>query len=153
MRRIGEIILHCGDFPTGWSEQHDALSAARAVHAMHLQRGWSGVGYHHLAMPSGEVANLRPFDMVGAHTKGRNTGSVGILLVEHTRPIRHDAPFLDHFSQDQRLAVLALIAAYKAIFPDLTVKGHNDYAAVLCPGFKVQPVDWLPVDLNKSKNR
>ena len=45
----------------------------------HRKRGFNGIGYHYYIRQSGEVINTRPLSRIGAHAKGDNRNSIGIL--------------------------------------------------------------------------
>ena len=64
---------------------------------------------------------------------------IHLLLIE-SKEIRRNGSFDDYFTAEQRAAVRSLIRSLPGIE---RVSGHNDYAARLCPGFKVQSNDWL----------
>ena len=50
------------------------------VHRWHLDRGWSGIGYHFFVRKDGTVWRGRPEDRVGAHTVNYNSRSIGICF-------------------------------------------------------------------------
>jgi len=51
------------------------------IHEMHLINGWAGIAYHKVILPNGTVQKGRPENMVGAHARGANPRSIGIVLV------------------------------------------------------------------------
>lgn len=62
---------------------HHSASAdvsADQIHQWHLNKGWSGIGYHYVIRKSGDIEPGRPVDTVGAHTIGYNGDSIGICL-------------------------------------------------------------------------
>ena len=48
------------------------------IHQWHLDRGWSGIGYHFFVRKDGSVYRGRPENTVGAHASGANSDSIGI---------------------------------------------------------------------------
>ena len=83
------IILHCSasDFP--------ADDSPKAIHRLHTLpithkikwgnydttgRGWADIGYHYVITTDGEVHTGRSLSKIGAHCKGHNEGSIGIVL-------------------------------------------------------------------------
>ena len=54
--------------------------SAEDIHRWHLDRGWSGAGYHFLVRKDGSVYRLRPEKYVGAHASGNNSDSIGICF-------------------------------------------------------------------------
>ncbi|HNW43978.1 MAG TPA: N-acetylmuramoyl-L-alanine amidase [Elusimicrobiales bacterium] len=49
-------------------------------------RGWIDIGYHFLIDPLGNIFEGRPINVVGAHTKNRNTGNIGISIMGSYHP-------------------------------------------------------------------
>lgn len=137
---VGEAVLHCAAIKSGQFSHMHPFQVFATVNRWHLERGFSnGFGYHGLIMPDGSWFPGRPFDMIGAHVKGHNTGTLGFLLIE-SREITRMGRFEDFFTEAQRQAVKAKLAELPGL---LKVSGHNDYAPKLCPGFHVQSEDWL----------
>lgn len=138
MRKIDTAILHCAAVPSGWYLNRTAAQMVAEVRRWHLERGFNDIGYHYLIAPSGSVAIGRPLYKEGAHVSRHNKGTVGILLIETVR-INAIKTFDHYFTHNQRLACRALISGLNVT----DVKGHNDYASKLCPGFSVKASDWL----------
>jgi N-acetylmuramoyl-L-alanine amidase len=74
MREITHIVMHCTATPG------TADIGAAEVNRWHLQRGWSGIGYHFVIRRNGTVEAGRPIEKKGAHVAGFNAKSVGISL-------------------------------------------------------------------------
>ena len=70
-KRTSRIILH-----------HAAASVcdAKTIHAWHLGRGFSGIGYHFLIRKNGTIERGRAENLVGAHAAGNNSNSIGICF-------------------------------------------------------------------------
>lgn len=145
--QVDRAILHCAAVAGDWHlerredgscAERDAASCMKEVRAWHRARGWAQEGYHYLIMPSGALAKGRPLERDGAHTFGQNKGTLGVLLVERARVWRV-GEFSDWFTPEQAVALKALLARHEIT----RVAGHNDYAARLCPGFRVRSGDWL----------
>ncbi|HRM59675.1 MAG TPA: N-acetylmuramoyl-L-alanine amidase, partial [Megamonas funiformis] len=58
---------------------NDDITAAD-IHRIHLQNGWSGIGYHMFIRKSGLIETGRPLEDIGAHTYQHNNSSIGICL-------------------------------------------------------------------------
>lgn len=136
---VHEVILHCAAIKTGQFDHMNAFQMFSEINRWHIERGWKGFGYHGLITPGGQWYSGRPFQMKGGHVKGRNNGTIGILLIE-SRQITHLGRFFDWFTMRQSDTLRDLMPSFGEI---IRVSGHNDYAAKLCPGFKVQSEDWL----------
>lgn len=75
MRRIDKIIIHCSDTP-------DNLDiTAEDIESWHIQRGFDEIGYHYVVLRDGIIIQGRDIERIGAHTKGHNTGSIGVCWV------------------------------------------------------------------------
>jgi N-acetylmuramoyl-L-alanine amidase len=136
---VTEVVLHCAAIRTGQFNGFTPFQAFSEINRWHIERGFSGFGYHGLFMPGGAFFPGRPFAMIGAHCIERNRGSLGFLMIESKR-IGEIGSFGDYFTIEQRHAVRAAISTIPGI---QTVSGHNDYAPKLCPGFKVKSSDWI----------
>lgn len=148
---VYHVMLHCAGIKTGQFKGWLPVQVWSIINEWHVKRGWSGFGYHGLFMPDGLFRHGRPFDMIGAGAIGHNRGVIHLLMIESkevgnlvTRAdgtkTRVLGSFSDYFTEEQRASVKSLIRS----LPGITrVSGHNDHAAKLCPGFKVQSSDWL----------
>lgn len=134
MREITGNILHCAGVPSGWSRGKSVTDIIRIVNDWHVKdRGWKQIGYHFVVDPWGNWMAARDINIDGAHVIGHNKGTVGILMVEHTR-ITRVARMPNYFNLQQAAAVDQIVVDYD--LPKVFA-GHNDYAARLCPGFHV----------------
>jgi N-acetylmuramoyl-L-alanine amidase len=140
---VREVILHCAAIKTGQFDRMSAFQVFAIIDRWHTERGFkNGFGYHGLIMPSGEWYSGRPATNMGAHVIGHNSGTLGVLLIE-SREITHVGQFSDWFTEEQRLRLREIVAKLRDVENVHKVSGHNDYAAKLCPGFKVKSADWL----------
>ena len=129
VRQINKIILHCTATPEGREVD------AETINRWHKNRGWSGIGYHYVVKLDGTIEEGRSVHMVGAHTKGHNTGSLGIVYVGGC-----DAKMKakDTRTPEQETALVNLLTVLKEKYPNATIHGHNEFAAKACPSFNVQ---------------
>tara|TARA_R110000824_G_scaffold69297_3_gene178620 strand:+ start:11611 stop:11994 length:384 start_codon:yes stop_codon:yes gene_type:complete len=112
---------------------------AREINNWHIDRGWSGIGYHFVVRRDGTVENGRAINQVGAHCKGFNSESIGICLVggrgDQGQPE-------DNFTESQMETLGFLIDSLEGDYPDADVFGHNDLNPhKFCPSFDVH--DWI----------
>jgi len=142
-RQIDEIIVHCADTRPEWMAGHSVEAKRDEIRRWHVEdRGWRDIGYAMIIDRDGSVAKGRDldddgdtFDDIGAHTKGRNSRSVGICLIGGHGSAATDE-FEDHFTPEQAVALRQVIAQIKNYAKkDLPVNGHNQYANKACPGF------------------
>ena len=142
MRPLNEIIVHCtATRPEWWATRTTAQKTAE-VKRWHVEdRGWRDIGYHYLIDRNGYVIAGRPLNQVGAHTQGKNTGTVAIALFGGHGSASTDA-FQENYTPEQDKALRSLIAQLQSKYPTITkVTGHNQYAKKACPGFYVP--NWL----------
>lgn len=75
MRKIKKIVVHTSDSP----DDRDVRAAD--IDQWHRERGWSMIGYHAVVTKDGDVEEGRPEERSGAHVKGHNKDSLGIVWV------------------------------------------------------------------------
>ncbi|WWT39546.1 lysozyme [Microcystis phage Mae-JY02] len=137
MRRLTEIIVHCTATRPNWMAAGTTAQKVAEVRRWHMQdRGWADIGYHFLIDRDGTIAHGRDIERTGAHTQGRNTGTIGIALFGGHGSSATDR-FADNFTPAQDRALRGLIDKLRGQYGALALSGHNDHAAKACPGFKV----------------
>ena len=110
---------------------HHSASAdvpASTIHQWHLNQGWSGIGYHFVIRPNGDIERGRAENLIGAHAgeKG-NPDSIGIVLTGNFETGKPTTAQMD--------SLVWLLKDY--LFPKYGVKpviGHKDVMATACPG-------------------
>ena len=136
MRPLDKSILHCSATREG---QHITVDTMRH---WHLKRGWKDIGYHYVIYIDGSVHEGRPIEQVGAHTQGQNTGSIGICYVGGVE--KDGKTPKDTLNELQEMAMVNLINELRDEYGELSLHGHNEFAAKACPSFKVyEKFDWL----------
>lgn len=143
MNKPTHLIVHCSDSEWG---------CAREINNWHMQRGFSGIGYHFVitngyAEPNkfieplnGSIECGRDTDQEGAHCLGYNDHSLGICLVLKTKPT---------IEQLDSLKKLSLDLCRKYNIPAANVIGHNETESgkaegKTCPNFDVSAIRvWL----------
>jgi len=142
MRPISEIIMHCSATRPEWMGGRPVAEKVAEIRRWHMRdRGWSDIGYHFIIDRDGAVARGRPLERVGAHTVGKNTGTIGVCLIGGHGSSATDK-FAENYTPEQDKAARLIIAQLRKQFPAINrVTGHNDYAAKACPGFRVS--SWL----------
>lgn len=139
------VIHHQGsDEKHPFAEVSKTFKGAKTIQAIqnyHMDtHQWSDIGYSALIAPTGEIYQGRPFTAVGAHTKGHNTGSIGIMLVGNFE--------IEKPPEIQLSTLKNLIIYLTTLFPELNVPkclfGHKDFANTDCPGRNLYPIifDW-----------
>lgn len=84
-RKIDMIVVHCSDSP---DYLDIGVKQIREWHTLPPPKGngWSDIGYHFVIRRNGEIERGRPETEAGAHAKGVNTRSIGIVWVGKTNP-------------------------------------------------------------------
>ena len=80
MRKIKEIIIHCSATKEGRN------FTVADIDRWHRERGLRCIGYHFVIYRDGSIHVGRAIEAVGAHCKGHNSISIGVLL--HRRLIK-----------------------------------------------------------------
>lgn len=112
-----EIILH-----------HAEASRANVeeVNRWHLERGWTGIGYHFFVRKDGKVYRGRPEWAVGAHAQGHNSRAIGICC--------EGAYKTETMPAAQLFALKELIREMMAKYPGAKLLRHKDVNSTDCPG-------------------
>jgi N-acetylmuramoyl-L-alanine amidase len=130
MRQIKRIIIHCTATPEG--RDH----TAKEIDRWHKSQGWAEIGYHYVIRLDGTVEDGRPVHKVGAHVKGHNADSIGVVYVGGCDRAMKPK---DTRTAAQRKALRDLIANLRENYPRATVHGHNEFdKGKACPSFNVQ---------------
>jgi len=149
MRQIEGVIIHCSDTRPDWMAGKSADEKMAEIKRWHVEeRGWRDVGYALGCDRDGTEAKGRDldgdgdvFDDIGAHTKGHNRNTIGLVLFGGHGSAATDQ-FFDHFTPKQDAWLRAKLKELKARYPTIKwVKGHNEFANKACPGFNVS--EWL----------
>ena len=112
-----EIILHHAEAKSASVEE---------VNRWHLERGWTGIGYHFYIRKDGKVYRGRPEWSVGAHAQGHNSRAIGICC--EGSYMRETMP------KAQFDALAALVREEMAKYPGAKVLRHKDVNSTDCPG-------------------
>lgn len=100
--------------------------SAEDIHRWHLNKGWSGAGYHFLVRKDGKIYRLRPEDKVGAHAYGSNYNSVGICF---------EGDYMtENMPEEAIKSGQELVAFLKNKYGISEVEVHKRVNATSCPG-------------------
>lgn len=122
-----QIIIHCSDTPTGRN------TPASEIHQWHLDRNWSGIGYHWIIGIDGSIDAGRPEYWKGSHCKGQNNDSISICLIG-----RGDYSKI----QMNNLKMIIFQICKRHGIPRKNIKGHYEYdSKKTCPMFDV--AEWV----------
>lgn len=134
-RRIDKIILHCSATPEGED------FSVESIRQIHLNRGFTDIGYHWYIGRDGKIYKGRDESKVGAHTTGYNSHSIGVCYCGGCPPRSvkdWDRKWKDTRTPAQRAAIIKLCKELKGRYPGATLHGHNEFANKACPSFIVK---------------
>lgn len=125
-RNVREIIVHCTATRRGRE-----VSVAE-IDRWHRERGFAGIGYHYVVHADGKVEPGRSEGLAGAHCRGHNAFSVGVVYVGglNARGTPEDTR-----TPAQRESLQRLVRMLKERYPGAAVHGHREFAAKACPCF------------------
>ena len=128
MREIKRLILHHTATP-----QDTTVASIRNYHVNDL--GWSDIGYHYLVDYTGKIYTGRPVERQGAHARGNNENSIGIVVIGN-----YDKSAL---SCESRRALGVLVSYMEYRFGELGILGHREVGRTVCPGiYLMEWIDW-----------
>lgn len=129
-RSINEVVIHCTATPEG----RDV--SVETVRTWHKAKGWRDIGYHYVVLLNGAIEPGRPEAEIGAHTLGRNEGTLGVVYVGG---VDADGKAKDTRTEAQKAGLTAITRALCVKYPKIAkVTGHNEYAVKDCPSFNVR---------------
>lgn len=67
--KITAVVLHHAEA---------SRASVEDINRWHMERGWTGIGYHYYIRKDGKVYRGRPEWALGAHAQGANDYSIGI---------------------------------------------------------------------------
>lgn len=135
MKTIDTIVIHC----TATKEGQDFRAAD--IDRWHRQRGWKMIGYNYVIDLDGKIEEGRPLTMNGAHTKGWNNHSIGIVYVGG---LDKDGKSKDTRTLEQKKAMHLLVEHLMEKYPTiLYVIGHRDTSPDLNGNGKIDPHEWI----------
>ena len=134
MRKINLVVVHCT------ATREDDFLSIEGLKRMHLNRGFSDVGYHYYIRRNGTIINGRNEDQIGPHVKGYNKNSMGIAyeggLDKYGEPT-------DTRTEQQKRSLAALIEVVRLKYGEIPVKGHRDLSPDLDGDGVVEKHEWL----------
>ena len=118
------IVHHVG-------ETDKDVSAAE-IHRWHLQRGFTGIGYHYVIRKNGSIERGRPREWVGSHCNAGfdNFNSIGICVVGDFMRFKPGQKQIDSLVN----LIADLCNIYSLNSGPTTIFGHRDRKKTSCPG-------------------
>lgn len=125
-RKVTRVFIHC---TASDLVKHDSVAAIRK---MHLDRGWSDIGYHLFIRKNGKLEAGRDLEKIPAAQKGHNTNSIAICL----HGLKKDKFTKSQFDSLKRLC-LEINDAYNG---EISFHGHCEVASKACPVFDYKAI-------------
>ena len=129
-RKTDFIVIHAS--ATRPSQDIGAAEITR----WHRQAGYTAIGYHFVIRRNGVVEIGRPEGVVGAHTRGFNSNSVGICMVGGVTEANVKVAE-NNYTPEQFASLKQLVSRLHRNYPRAIVQGHRDFPGVAkaCPSF------------------
>lgn len=140
-RKINEIIIHCTataegkDFTVGQIRRWHTTPVAQGG------RGFSDIGYHYVVYRDGSVHTGRNINVIGAHCKGHNSHSIGIVYVGGCAADGKTAK--DTRTNAQKAALEITLRKLRTHYPSAKIIGHRDTSPDLDGDGLVEPNEWI----------
>lgn len=130
---IKYLTIHCAATPEGRDVQPDTVAAWDVAK-------FGQESYHHVITLDGVAHRRLPDTVKGAHVGGANTGNIGVCYVGGVDKAGKPK---DTRTAAQKAALADIVRAYRAAYPNIVVRGHNEWPGVAkaCPSFAVSK--WL----------
>lgn len=117
-RRLTEyVVWHCSATPPS----QDIGSAQ--IDIMHKAKGWDGIGYAMVIKRDGHIETGEDLKKQGAHVKGINSVSVGIVLIGG---VDEDGKAENNFTDEEWKAAKHVYEFMTLLYPDAKHVGHRD---------------------------
>lgn len=104
-------------------------AAMKGMHDYHAQQGWGGIGYNFAIFQSGNIYEGRGWGRTGAHTVGRNSSSLGVVLVIDGSSRAPSAAMKESF-----IALLAEGVRLGHLSRMYAIDPHDKFQQKVCPG-------------------
>lgn len=127
-RKINLIVVHC----TATEEGKDCT--VDWIRRVHKNKGYSDIGYHYVIYRDGSLHEGRNINLTGAHAKGFNSNSIGIVYVGGC-PKGDTHKNKDTRTEAQKSTLLRLLKDLRKMYPHASIVGHKDLNATGCPSF------------------
>jgi len=132
-RKITRIVVHSTATPEGKDY------TVNDIRKMHKAKGYSDIGYHYVIYRDGTLHEGRNVNISGAHARGFNATSIGIVYVGGTSATEKDKngnpKAKDTRTAEQKATLLRLLKDLRKMYPQAQIVGHRDLNATACPSF------------------
>jgi N-acetylmuramoyl-L-alanine amidase len=123
-RKINAVVLHYTAV-AGKKTAEEVKKQIEAIRREHKERGWKDIGYHIGIDLLGRYWKLRPINEIGAHSRGYNKNSIGVVMFADAEQLQ-SAPLLED-------AVLRLFGYLAIRFRNPAFFLHRQLNPTQCP--------------------
>lgn len=103
------------------------------IRRLHIQRGFTDIGYHYVVYLDGSVHEGRPESISGAHCQGHNSISIGVCYIGGVS--KDGKTPKDTRTEAQKKSLLKLLKELKVKYPKAVIHSHRDFCNKACPSF------------------
>lgn len=125
-RAINLIVVHSTATQEGKDYSVDWLRQ------LHKSKGYADIGYHYVVYRDGTLHLGRNIDKQGAHAKGHNYGSIGIVYIGG---VDAQGKAKDTRTEAQKATLVALLKQLRKFYPKAEIVGHRNLNKTACPSF------------------
>lgn len=136
MRKITHIVIHCTATIEGIN------FSATDIDRWHKQKGWKGIGYHYVIGIDGTIEKGRAEYEMGAHVKGYNRNTIGIVYVGGLNKKRTPK---DTRTRKQKRTLKQLLIVLKQKYPEATILGHRDFSIDSNNNGVIEPFEFIKI--------
>lgn len=132
-RTIKLAVWHCS------ADEEGVDHTLEYYDKIHRARGFRKIGYHIIIHPDGVSQTGRGINEMGAHAKGYNRNSIGIMYVGG---LRNGKP-ADTRTEEQKENMISLKYWLDYYFPGIEHVGHRDLSVDLDGDGVISKYEWL----------
>lgn len=133
-REIKYIVVHCSATVEGVNYTKNDIDI------WHKKRGWNGIGYHFVIDLNGSIEKGRPLEKAGAHVKGYNKESIGIVYIGGLD--KNKIP-KDTRNECQKESLIKILTELKNKYPNSEIKGHRDFSPDINKNGIIEPNEFI----------
>lgn len=138
-RNVYAVVIHCSATPEGRNV------TAQGIENMHLQKGWSEIGYNAVIELDGTLRKGRNWNRIPAHVRGHNRNTIGICYIGG---VDANMKAKDTRTPEQIETLEWLLPALKTEFCkedgiDVVIQGHRDYSPDLDGDGIIEEFEWV----------
>ena len=126
-RRIDLIVVHS----TATHEGQDFT--VEQIRKTHKAKGYSDIGYHYVVYRDGSIHEGRNVNISGAHARGYNVHSIGVVYVGGCE--KDSTKAKDTRTAAQKRSLRELLGKLRQLYPNAKIVGHRNLNATACPSF------------------